>query len=315
MGVVLKAPFPPRRSLLNAVRNTIRILFAGAARAWARNLGGAAPALGSMALLLLLSGLVGLSAFALQQLAATQASDAAVLHVYLRDDAKPEDVSALRARLSGDARVSGVSYTSKADALQRAQHRPGLPDLAGAAEDNPFPASLDVRLRSVQDVGALAGLVNGGPAVDPILPTSYNPNAYQRIQRALTILAVAGAAFLLLVGFVAVSVTANSVRAAIYARREEVSIMQLIGAPRWMVRGPFLVEGALTGGVAGLVAGAVTLGVSLAALAAGASTFAEVAPGITVSVCLLAAGTVLGAGLGLGALASLISVHRQLESR
>jgi cell division protein FtsX len=314
VGNVLKAPFPPHRSVLHAVQNTFRILFASATRAWARNLAATAPALGSMTLLLLLGGLVGLGAFALERLAATQATDAAVLHVYLRDDAKQDGVNALKARLTGDARVLGVSYTSKAQALQRAQQRPGLPDLAGAAEDNPFPASLDVRLRSVQDVGALAGSVNGNPAVDPVLPTSYDPGAYQRIQRTLTILAAAGGAFLLLLGFVAVTVTANSIRAAIYARRDEVSIMQLVGAPRWMVRGPFLVEGALTGGVAGLIAAAVTLCVSLAALAAGASTFAQVAPGITTGACLVAAGAVLAAGLGLGAAASLISVHRQLEN-
>jgi cell division transport system permease protein len=313
VGVVLKAPLPPHRSIVYAVRNLVRILLAGAVRSWARNLGATAPALGSMTLLLLLSGLVGLSAFALQRLAAAQAADIAVIHVYLRDDARTEDVNALRAVLTADVRVDGVAYTSKAQAMRRAQDRPGLSDLAGAAGDNPFPASLDVHLRSMHDVGALAGLVTGNPAVDPMLPTSFNAGTYERIQRALAVMALAGAAFLLLLGFVAVTVTANSIRAAIYARREELSIMELVGAPRWMVRGPFLVEGALTGGVAGLMAAGVTLGVSLTAVSVGASTFAQVAPGLTAGVCLVAAGAVLAAGLGLGATASLLSVHRQLE--
>lgn len=314
MGGVLNAPFPRRRRLRNVVRNTFRHLFTGAARSWRRNLGTTAPALGSMTLLLLLSGLVGLSAFALRGLAASQAAEAAVLHVYLRDDARQQDTDALRARLESDRRVLAVTYTSKADALKRAQHRPGLPELAGAADENPFPASLDVRVRSVQDVGALAASAAASPAVDPVLPTSYNPGAYQRIQTTLTVVAVAGGAFLLLLGFVAIAVTINSIQAAIQARRNEVSIMQLVGAARWMVRGPFLVEGAMTGSVAGLVAALVTLAAGLAGLALGTSTFAQLAPGLTVGVCFIAAGIVLLAGVVLGSAASLVSVHRQMES-
>jgi cell division transport system permease protein len=314
VGVVLNAPFPRRRRLLNVVRNTFRHLFLDAARAWIRNLGATGPALGSMTLLLLLSGLVGLTAYTMQRLAATQATDAAVLHVYLRDDAKPADVTALRARLSADRRVAGVGYTSKSAALQHAQSRPGMSDLAGAADDNPFPASVDVRLRSVSDVGALAGSVGTNPPVDPILPTSYNPTASDRIQKALLIVGIAGAVFLLLLGFVAVAVTANSIRSTILARQNEVAIMQLVGARRWMVRGPFLVEGAITGGVAGLAAGLVTLVAGVSVVAAGRSTFAQIAPGVDVGVCLLAAGIVVVAGLVLGSAASLYSVHRQLES-
>lgn len=313
-GGVVRAPFPRRRRPLNVVRNTFRHLFADAGRSWMRNLGTTAPAIGSMTLLLLLSGLVGLSAFALQRVAASQAADAAMLHVYLKDDAKQADVDALRARLAADYRVTVVGYTSKAGALKRAQHRPGLPELAGAADENPFPASLDVRARTVQDVAGLAGFVADSPAVDPLLPTSYNPGAYQRIQTVMTVVSVAGGAFLLLLGFVAVAVTANSIQAAIHARRQEVSIMQLVGAKRWMVRGPFLVEGAMTGSIAGLVAALLTLGFGLAGLALGAGTFAQLAPGLTVGVCFLAAGIVLVAGLVLGSAASLLGVHRQMES-
>jgi cell division transport system permease protein len=314
VGGVLNAQFPSRRRLQNVVRNTFRHLFAGAARSWTRNLGTTAPALGSMTLLLLLSGLVGLSAFGLQRLAASQAADAAELHIYLRDDAKQPDVDALRAKLTANRQVTAVSYTSKADALKRAQRRPGLPELAGAADDNPFPASLDAKVRNVQDVGALAASVTASPAVDPVLPTSYNPGTYQRIQTVLTVVGIAGGAFLVLLAFVAIAVTVNSIQAAIHARQEEVAIMQLVGAPRWMVRGPFLVEGAMTGSIAGLVAGAVTLAASLAGLALGASTFAQLTPGLTVGVCFLAAGIVFLAGLVLGSAASLVSVHRQMES-
>ena len=300
--------------VLVVVRNAGRYLFGGALRNWLRNLGGTAPALGSMTLLLLLSGLVGLTGFAARNLAITEAHDASLLHVYLRDDASSDQVDALKARILADHRVGSVGYTSKEQALARAQRRPGLPELVDATNSNPFPASLDVQVKQVGDVGAIDALVRDDMAVDPSYPTSYDRGAYQRIQQVLFFAALAGAAFLLLLGFVALTVTANSIRSAIHARRDEVTIMQLVGAPRWMVRGPFVIEGALTGGVAGLAAGVVTMLICLALIAAGAGSFAQVAPGISVEVAVVAAILVFVVGIALGSGSSLFSLRRHLES-
>ncbi len=311
--LVIKGRFPRRRLVQVVAQNVTRYLIHGTLRSWVRNLGGTAPALGSMTLLLILSGVVGLSGFAMRNLAATEAQNASLLHVYLRDDITDDQLSTLRAKLQGDKRVSNVSYTSKAQALARAQHRPGLPEIANATDSNPFPASLDVQVKQVSDVAAIDGEVRNQAGVDPAYPTSYDRGAYQRIQEVLLGVGIAGAAFLLLLAFVAVTVTANSIRAAIHARRDEVTIMQLVGAPRWMVRGPFVLEGALTGGLAGLAAGLVTLGISLALIAAGATTFAQVAPGVTVQVAVIAGVVVFVSGVLLGSGSSLFSLRRHLE--
>jgi cell division transport system permease protein len=313
-GVVVKARFPRRRLIGVLIANTFRYLFGGAARNWFRNLGSTAPALGSMTLLLLLSGLVGLTGFALHNLEQAEARDASLLHVYLRDDADQGDIDSLRARLEFDPRVASVNYTSKADALARAERRPGLPALADASDSNPFPASLDVQVKNVNDVGAVDAFVRGDVAVDPLYPTSYDQGAYQRIQSILFGIALAGAAFLALLGFVAVTVTVNSIRAAILARRDEVTIMQLVGAPRWMVRGPFVIEGAITGAIAGTFAGIVTFVAAFAGIEAGTATFAQFAPGVTVTVALIAGAAVFAAGIGLGSGSSLLGVRRHLEA-
>jgi cell division protein FtsX len=191
---------------------------------------------------------------------------------------------------------------------------PGLPPLAHPTDSNPFPASLDVQVKNINDVGRIDAWVRYDLAVDPVYPTSYDQGAYQRIQGVLLGVAVAGFVLLAVLGFVAVTVTINSIRAAIHARRDEVAIMQLVGAPRWMVRGPFVVEGAITGGVAGATAGLVTLGLAIAAIQAGSASFAQFAPGITLAVAALAAAIVFGVGLGLGSGSSLLSVRRHLES-
>jgi cell division transport system permease protein len=313
-GIILKARFPRRRVVEAVVRNVFRYLFQGAARNWARNFSSTAPALSSMTLLLFLSGLIGLTGFALHNLEQIEAGQASMLHVYLRDDADSTNVFTLRNRLALDPRIATVNYTSKADALQHAQTVPGLPQLAAASDSNPFPASFDVQVKSIDDVGAIDAMVRSDPAVDPVYPTSYDKGAYQRIQAVLLGVAVAGFAFLALLGFVAVTVTINSIRAAIHSRRDEVKILQLVGAPRWMVRGPFIVEGAITGSLAGAAAGLVTFGLALAGIAEGSASFSQFAPGVTVPAAAAAALIVFAVGLGLGSGSSLLSVRRHLES-
>jgi cell division transport system permease protein len=313
-GVIVKGRFPRRRTLQIVVANVLRYLFVGAARNWARNIGSMAPALGSMTVLLLMSGMVGLIGFALHNLEQVEAGQASLLHVYMRDDAVPADVVTLMNRLIHDSRVASVTYVSKADAFARAQRIPGLPQLAGASDSNPFPASLDVQMKNINDVAAINTLVKYNVVTDPVNPTSYDSGAYQRIQAVLLGAAIAGTAFLALLAFVAITVTVNSVRAAIHARRDEVTIMQLVGAPRWMVRGPFVVEGAITGGLAGVVAGLVTFGLTAIGIAAGPGSFSQFAPGVTVTVAAAAAAIVFATGLGLGSGSSLVSLRRHLES-
>ncbi|HET9782964.1 MAG TPA: permease-like cell division protein FtsX [Candidatus Dormibacteraeota bacterium] len=306
---------PPKLRTLRVVSaNLFRYLVRGAVRSWARNMSGTAPALGSMTLLLLISGLVGVTGFALYNLEQVEASQASLLHVYLRDGATDSDVNALQGRLESDPRVANVRFVSKAEALLRAQRIPGLPELADSTESNPFPASLDVQVKNINDVAAIDESVRNDEAVDPVYPTSYDRGAYQRIQGLLFGVALAGIAFLALLGFVAVTVTANSIKAAIHARRDEIRIMQLVGAPRWMVRGPFLVEGALTGVVAGTVAGLITFALTFAGVKGASTAFAQFAPGVSIEVAIVAAAIVLAVGLALGSGSSLISLRRHMES-
>ena len=98
------------------------------------------------------------------------------------------------------------------------------------------------------------------------------------------------------------------------ARENEVAIMQLVGARRWMVRGPFVVEGAITGALAGVVAGGVTFGLAMAGIVGGSSSFTQFAPGVTTAIAAIAAGIVLGAGLALGSGSSLLSLRRHMEA-
>jgi len=112
-GIVVKGHFPRRRMVQVIGTNIFRYIFRGAARNWVRNMGSTAPALGSMTLLLFLSGVIGLSGFALYNLEQVEAGQASVLHVYIRDSAASIDVDALWDRLAQDRRVASVTLTTK----------------------------------------------------------------------------------------------------------------------------------------------------------------------------------------------------------
>ncbi|HXC79303.1 MAG TPA: permease-like cell division protein FtsX [Candidatus Acidoferrum sp.] len=314
LGIVVKGALPRAAMARTVVGNTIRYLLFGAARNWFRNIGSIAPALGSMTLLLLMAGVAGLAGFAISNLEHVESAQASLLHVYISDGASSGQITSLWDRLAADPRVASVVIVTKQEALQRAESIPGLPQIASASDSNPFPASLDVQVKTINDMAAIATMVRTDAAVDPVNPSSYDQGAYQRIQTVIFGIALAGLVFLAVLAFVAVAVTINSVRAAIHSRHDEVTIMQLVGAPRWMVRGPFVVEGAITGALAGAVAGLATFGLAMAGISAGAGTFTSFAPGVTVSVAAIAAVIVLATGVGLGSGSSLVSVRRHLES-
>ena len=298
-----------RRDLSVLARNAGRLLLLGGARDWWRNRSTALPAISTMTVLLALAGLVLLGGQAVRNAAATESHKAAVLEVYLKDGVADADLAALQRRLSADPRVASVRYVSRDEALQRARHRPGLADLSSFAGANPFPAGLDVQVRSLGEVAGVAASAAHDPAVDPTGPTSYDTDTYAALQGFLYRAGVMAVAILVVFLAVAAVVTANSMRAASLARRSEIRVMHLVGAAGWVVRIPLMVEGALTGATAGILA-AVTLGfAAAAALRASHSMFVELLPGIgwaaVASVCLL----LVLAGAATASLASLAAVR------
>lgn len=267
------------------------------------------PALGSMAAVLLFAGLGGEGALAARSVLAQQAGDASVLHVYLRDGAPSDQVGALRHRLESDGRVRSVRYVSSREALRAAHRRPGLDPLVEQLGANPLPASLEVHVRAAGEVRGLAVEVRGDPALVDDNPTWYDTETYGAMQAFLRWAALVSSAFVLALALVAAAVTASAVRAAILTRWDDVSALWLVGAAGWLIRGPFVVEGTLTGGAAGLAAAALLLCIYAVAHCAGRAALAQVLPGVGWGGALACGAAVLAAGLGLGSLAAVTGLR------
>jgi cell division transport system permease protein len=184
-------------------------------------------------------------------------SQSAEMSVFLKDDISPDQLKAVDAEVTDTGLAQERKQLSKADAVAR--FREDFPDLAAATERlerNPFPASIEIRLApsardSAQAVDDLAAKLRAMPGVADV---RYDRRWLSRLGSAVGFLRTIGLVIVLLLGIAAALTVANVVRLAAYARRDEIEIMQLVGAPFAFIRGPFVAEGVLQGGVGAVIA-------------------------------------------------------------
>ncbi|TMG31967.1 MAG: FtsX-like permease family protein [Chloroflexi bacterium] len=258
----------------------------------------------------MLCGTLALVGIAVEQAVADQAGQASLVRVYLARDATPEAVAALKARLTADSRVASVTALTPEQALAEASKRPGLDNLSSLSSTNPFPASLDVRVRLVTKVAAVADSVKGDPAVDASYPTSYDADTYSRLRHFAVVAGSIAAGIVLLLVIVAYAVIANSMRGIAASRRQEVAVTRLLGARGWMLRGPFVVEGLTTGALAGALAAAVVAGAYLLAMRFESAIYTQVLPGVGATEVQYVLAAVITAGLVLGTATALLGFRQ-----
>ena len=190
---------------------------------------------------------------------------AAELVAYVADDATDEQQAATRELLDGSSVAESYTRVSKAEALQRFhQDVAELAAVIGGLDENPLPASYEVRLRADPDAGeaveALAERLRGTPSVTDV---RYDREWISRIAMAVSLLRGLGMLVVVALVVAAALTIANVVRLAGHARRGELEIMRLVGAAPSYVRGPFVVEGMLQGGMGAAIALAVLWGAFL----------------------------------------------------
>jgi cell division transport system permease protein len=230
--------------------------------------------------------------------------------VYLEDGTEDRVRASLENRLHDDPAVGSVDFVSREQALAR--FREMFRDLSALPEDlgeNPFPASLEVTLKadrqSPAEVERMAKAFAGVPGVREI---QYDLLWIERLATGVRLVRGVGAflgGILVLAGVFTIS---NVIRLTIYAREDELDIMRLVGATRAYVKGPFVAEGVLQGGLGGLVATAL-LWAALAWLARGLASsdlLGRTAFALPPALALL----LVAGGMAVGLAGSLLSLAR-----
>lgn len=181
---------------------------------------------------------------------------AAEMSVFLRDDISQADRGAVDRAIAASALVAGREYVSKAEALRRFKRDfVELSSLVSASDANPLPASYEVRVRTERGrEDELDDLASRLAATTGVADVRYDRRWIERLTAGVRLLRGFGMIVAAVLAFAAAVTVANVVRLACHARRHEIEIMQLVGAPLAYVRGPFVAEGLLQGGLGALVA-------------------------------------------------------------
>ena len=176
------------------------------------------------------------------------------LIVWLKDDGGTSAHFDLLGQIEGYEEVQTATYFDKGQAYREFQELfANQPALLEEVDPSVLPASIRIELTDIEFYQAVQFRLVGEPAVREV---NAQADAIENLLTVTTVLSSIGLGLVVLLGAAAVVLIANTIRMAIYARREEVEIMKLVGAGNWFIRVPFILEGVMEGFVGGLLAGA-----------------------------------------------------------
>jgi len=161
-------------------------------------------------------------------------------------DPTNKQINTVRAHLESDERVKegGISFITKPEALKILRKR--APELTENLASNPLPVSFDVVPERGEDTEAIALDIRNAKlrGVDTINYGAETSRRILQVARAIQVVSLIAVLILLAASTILI---ANTIRLSIFARRREIEVMKLVGATNWFVRGPFMLEGLLTG--------------------------------------------------------------------
>lgn len=254
-----------------------------------------------------------------------QITDRIDISVYLVDTISNQGRDELISQIQGLENVQSVEYVSKEQALERykVQNQNNLDLLLAISQtDNPLPASLQIKPNDPDNIEPIRQFLEK-PEIKELQSeeTSYSGDrkkAIDQIAQAAVFFRRAGAAGVLVFAVISMLIIFNTIRMAIFNRREELNIMRLLGASTTYIRGPFVVETVLYGIIAAIVSVALCNSlfiVSSSALGASSLGLLDIsyANKFFATNFWPILGVQLAAGVFIGALSSIIATRRYLK--
>jgi len=189
-----------------------------------------------------------------------QINDKIDISVYLKDSVTEDQKNQLISELQAIPNVESVSYLSKEDALEayKEQNKDNLELLLAISQaDNPLPATIQIQPRDPNKISEIQVYLDK-PEVKELQSdlTSYSgerKTALDNITSATRFMQQAGLVSVVVFALVSMLIIFNTIRMAIFNRRDELQIMRLLGASTSFIRGPFIVETVMYGIVAAII--------------------------------------------------------------
>ncbi len=288
----------------------VRFFLGEVLRNFTRNASMQATAIGTVAITIVLLGLFLFVRAALAGMGA-HLLDQIEISAYLTSDSTPAQITSIRHLLGADPRIASVDFVSKKAGLAELRDRTkGVIDTALLTE-NPLPDKFRIKVAVPEQVPAVAVSVRRLRGIQNVV---YGQTIVQRLLQLGQVLRRVGIGVIVVFLAVAGIIISNTIRLTVFARRREISIMQLVGATNLYIRIPFICEGLLDGLIGSLLA----VGILAIARATLWPKLLEALPWIqlnatTLNPTVLVAELLLVGG-AIGIVASWISVGRHLRT-
>lgn len=242
------------------------------------------------------------------------------ISVYFKLETSEEEILDVKSQLEELEEVDSIAYTSQEEALinfkEKHKDNPILLQSLEELEINPLEASLNIKARETSQYASINQFLEGVYYQDVIDKVNYmqNKEVIDKLSGIILDVKTAGLGLTILLALIVFLVTFNSIRLAIYSSREEISVMRLVGATNWFIRGPFIVEGILYGIIATIATLAILypvfyfLSPKISGFLPIGDIFAYFQANLLSFLLLL-----LGIGIILGGFSSLIAVRKYLK--
>jgi cell division transport system permease protein len=178
-------------------------------------------------------------------------------------DATKAELVQLRETLRGLPHVAQVEFITKAQALQELRETLGVDkarELTSQLHENPLPASFRITPDDASNLASIRTALNetkpdGSKQLSPVLGRTFErQDASKQIEKVTSALKIVLTVITALLVLASLMLIGNTIRLSIYTRRREVEVMRLVGATRWFIRWPFMIEGVIVGFIGGLIA-------------------------------------------------------------
>lgn len=187
------------------------------------------------------------------------------ISVTFKTETPEDEIISLERSLESLAEVKSVEYISRDKALEifkaKNENNAVISQALGLLEDNPLLAALNIKADKLEHYATIASYLENESFKNSIEKVTYSQsrNAIERLDGIITTFERMGLGLNIFLAIAAALVIFNTIRIAIYANRDELTIMRLVGASNLFIRGPYIVEGVMYGIVAAFVGLLITL--------------------------------------------------------
>lgn len=243
--------------------------------------------------------------------------------IFLKNDLTQTQIDGFQQRLKASDNVASLTYVSPEQAVKNyKESNKNNPQLLAALDQagNALPSSIQVKAKDPKKLGDIESIVKQSEnqqLLDPAAPPSYSgkrKGTIDRIVQFSNFFKTAGLGISILFLIISTLIIFNTIRMAIFTRRDEIEIMKLVGATKWFIRGPFVFEAALYGIIAAIIATILAYAILFGA-ASKVSSYIDFSTTMaifrTYAPAIIAAELVIG--IIIGACSSLLAMSRYLK--